>query len=137
MTGALLVTLLINSFGFGPQPMACSFPAPEPGHDPITVHVEPLPSLKDGDAGYRVKMEFDGSLSVMAAAGPITTTSERDVMIRGATEDQTFYTLGLREDGAAALNLMWTQPKDQPVRQHTRTGACENHERHMQQWLTS
>lgn len=136
MTGALVVSLFLESFGLGPAQMACTFPDPEDNQTRITVKVEPLPSLKDGQDGYRVRMEFDGSLSVLAAAGPITTTSERDVMIRGVTEDETFYTLGLREDGAAALNLMWTRPRGEAPRQHTRIGACENHERHMQKWLT-
>lgn len=117
--------------------MACSFPGADGEAQAITLRVEEITHRSDGHTGHRVRMLFDGALEVVGAAGPITTTADRDVMLRGADGNMTFYTLGLREDGAAALNLMWTRPEDEPARQHTRVGHCENHERYLEEWLTS
>ncbi len=68
-------------------------------------------------------------------AQPIDRTEDRDVLIRAETSDKTFYTIGLREDGLAALNLLQVGEAD--ALRETRQGTCRDHKVLLNTWLTS
>ncbi len=68
-------------------------------------------------------------------AQPIDRTADRDVLIRAETADSTFYTIGLRDDGRAALNLLRVDETSE--RRETRAGTCRDPEGFIDTWLTS
>ena len=133
MLTALLLATTINGYGIG-TPITCNFPAETPGGKAINVVLDPRPSLKDQPGLYRVFMDFDGIVSVRAAAQPISTTDERDILIRGMTHRNAMYSIGLRDDGVAAFNI---QPLDTETgKKSTRLGECRGHEAHIDRWLS-
>ena len=102
---------------------------------PIRVLLEPKPSLKDQPGLYRVMMRMDGGIALKALAQPIPGTEDRDVMIRGRQGKVAMFTIGLRDDGAAAFNIQKRVRTDADVVKQTRTGACRGHELHINRWL--
>ena len=131
------ITTLLESFGFGPQPVACSFPAIKGDETAIEVVMHPRPSLKDLPGLYRVEMAVNGDLRLPAAAQPLATTPSRGILVRGVMDASVFYTVGFDANGAAALNVMWANATEEgPPREITRTGRCTNYERIMDRWLS-
>lgn len=127
MISALLLTSLLHPFGFGVHPMECHFRAIQHGDTPVAVILAPLPSLKDAPGNFRVEMIVNGSLKLSAHAQPIATTPGRDVMVRGVAERAIFYTIGIDDEGHAALSVTMTEPDGAPPRRVTRVGTCQNH----------
>lgn len=134
MVTALILTTLIETLGLGPRPIACSFPGPPGQEVPIEVVIRPKPSLKDIPGLYRVEMTVNEVLKLHAAVQPIFTTETRDVMIRAAEGENTFYTVGLDDQGRAALNIMITSDPDTVPHEATRTGRCRDFERYIRRW---
>ena len=120
---------LLTSFAIGGgDGIACTF-AGETREDPVVaVTLEPVPSLKDRPGLYRVMMHL-GEAKVRANAQPIANTSEPDVMIRAKAGTETYYTIGLREDGAAAIHIA------QNGGGMTLVGDCQHHEPWFPGWL--
>ncbi|MBT8456197.1 MAG: hypothetical protein KJO15_08860 [Alphaproteobacteria bacterium] len=136
MLATLIVTTLLETLGLGPRPMTCSFVTTGPGDAAIEVVLHPRPSLKDTPGRYRVEMVVNDSLKLPASAQPIATTKGRDIMVRGVDRKDVFYTIGVDEQGNAALNVLWTKPVASAPREVTRVGTCRNHKRYIDQWLT-
>ena len=111
----------------------CDFPGEHTAERTIQVRLEPRPSLKDQPELFRVIMEMNGVISLRGTAQPIRATKERDVMIRGLRGTDASYTLGLREDGQAAIHVRTARDGDDGAL--TRTGACEGYEAHIERWL--
>ena len=133
MLTALLLALSFNGYDGG-TPITCDFPAEDAAGKSIRVVLEPRPSLKDQPGLYRVFMDFDGLVSVRAAAQPISATAERDILIRGITRKNAMYSIGLRDDGIAAFNI---QPAEGDSREKsTRLGECHGHKAHIDRWLS-
>lgn len=130
MLKAMIVTMVMEALAPGTEAIRCEFPSDDNTKQPISVVLDPRPSLKDQPGLFRVMMDLNGALSVRAAAQPIMTTDERDVLVRGITPRKSVYTIGLRDDGMAALNMK-TESADQ-----TRVGACRNFESHFERWLS-
>lgn len=130
MTKALIVSMIMEALASDTAAIKCEFPAESNTQKAISVTLEPRPSLKDQPGLFRVMMDLNGAVSVRAAAQPITSTDDRDVLVRGVTARKSIYTIGLREDGVAALNMK-TKSADT-----TRVGACRNFETHFNRWLS-
>jgi hypothetical protein len=137
MLNALILFVFVESAATENGTIRCEFPGKEGNEKPIHVVLEPNPSLKDQPGLYRVMMELNGRPSLRALAQPITTTAERDVMIRGLHGETTLYTVGLRDDGTAALNLKFGRSRDELENKLTRTGECRGFEAHLNRWLPS
>ncbi|MEM8631591.1 MAG: hypothetical protein AAGF74_10160 [Pseudomonadota bacterium] len=134
MTGIdLLTAITFGAFAATPVPIACAFDATAEGAQPVKLHIYAHDHIGGAQARFRADMRVDDDLILPASGQEITTTPERDVMIRGRTDDGTFYTLGLRDSGVAALNVMWTDTS--PARQATWLGTCTNHEGLIDTWL--
>ena len=135
---AFLVTAFIESFGPGPRILACTFPAPTDETQPISLAVEARPSLMDRVDRFRVmvQIDFDAENAVAGLAQPIERTDDRDVLIRARAADETYYTIGLRDDGLAALNLLRTVG-DEAEHLETREGACRDYKAVLDDWLQS
>ncbi len=133
---AFLVTAFIESFSPGPRILACTFPAPKEGVPPISLAVEARPSLMDRADRFRVRVQLDDNAgnSVAGLAQPIERTADRDVLIRAQAPDETYYTIGLRDDGLAALNLLRTVGEE-AEHLETREGACRDFKRVLDAWL--
>ena len=136
MVSSLLVTALIETLTQGPVPLHCAFPARGPDERPIEIVMQARPSLKDLPGLYRVEMAIDGT-GYTASAQPIIGTSGRDVLVRAAEGETTFYAVGFDDNGAAAFNVVHAAEGDLPERQVTRRGVCQNYERYIQTWSTS
>lgn len=136
MLAAFIVTTLLETLGFGPQPLICRFPPPQIGHETIKFTAVERPSLKDIPGLFRVEVRVNDAITLPGAAQPITTTQLRDVMVRAVQGEATFYTLGFDDTGAAALNILWAEDTTQPTREITRIGRCRNHERHLDRWVS-
>lgn len=134
MLTALLLSLAMD--GQDATTITCTFPSVEAGQKPIHIALEPKPSLKDQPGLYRVMMDFDGHLTVRAAAQPILATSDPDILIRGVTSKNNTYSLGLRADGMAAFNIQQFSETTQ-VDKRTRIGECRGHEALIDLWLSS
>ena len=135
---ALIISMALDSFSPGPKMLACTFPAPDRASEAIRLRVEALPSLTDSSSKFRVRLHLDEVSQYRGLAGPIDRTDARDVLIRAEALDQTFYTIGVRDDGKAALNLLRVVKRDaQPVRQETRAGSCSDFGPYIDTWLTS
>ena len=137
MLNALILFVFVESAATENGTIRCEFPGKEGNEKPIHVVLEPNPSLKDQPGLYRVMMELNGRPSLRALAQPITTTAERDVMIRGLHGETTLYTVGLRDDGTAALNLKFGRSRDELENKLTRTGECRGFEAHLNRCLPS
>ena len=141
-----MMALMIAGFldlATGPaKPIVCDFRPDQPGAAILSVRMTPVPSLKDRREVWRVKMELSaaattGRMRVRASAKPIEQTEERDVLIRGVSRSQTRFTLGLRDDGVAALSIIQPATDTTAQTEETRVGTCSNVEDHLGQWLTS
>lgn len=132
----LLVAMMMQTASLGTDgPIQCDFPSPDGLSKLIYVELEPQPSLKDQLGVYRVAMKLNGQMPLRASAQPINSTQDRDVLIQGRTPQQLTYSLGLRDDGKAALNIATPGASDAEVTKTTRIGDCHGHAAHMQRWL--
>ena len=139
---ALMVAGFIELATGPAKPIVCDFRPDTPGAVALSVRMTPVPSLKDRRELWRVKMELRAPevptpMRVRAAARPIADTEARDVLIRGETRSRTRFTVGLRDDGVAALSIFRPATADRAETQETRVGHCQNFETHMGRWLTS
>ena len=134
---ALLVSAILEIAAPDPAQLACSFPGRGPAETTISLRVEALPLQVTDRPLFRVRMHLPRLGAFKGLAQPIDMTEERDVMIRAEASDQTFYTIGLRDDGRAALNLLRVADGPEPIRHETRPGTCRDHRRLIDTWLTS
>lgn len=134
---AFLATAFIETFSPGPRMLACTFPAPTPEETPISIEVEERPSLMDRRDQFRVLVHLENERRVGGLAQPIERTVDRDVLIRAQASNDIFYTIGLREDGLAALNLLRITSERATERLETRSGACRDHQHVLDTWLNS
>jgi hypothetical protein len=135
---AFLVTAFIEAMSPGPRMLACTFPAPSPDERPISLAVEARPSLMDRVDQFRVSVHLADEGEFGGLAQPIDRTDARDVLIRARASDETFYTIGLRDDGLAALNLLKVRTEAEQSRMvETRKGACRDFKRVLDTWLSS
>lgn len=132
----LLVAMMMQTITTGPDgPIYCDFPSTDGTSKLIYVELEARPSLKDQPGLYRVAMKLNGQGPLRASATPITTTQDRDVLIQGRSKRHYTYSLGLRDDGKAALNISKPGASADEVIKTTRVGDCRGHSVHMQRWL--
>jgi hypothetical protein len=131
--GAFLVTAFIETLS--PEPLACTFPAPEPDRPPISLSVEARPSLMDRIDRFRVRVLLPKSGEIVGHARPIDRTADRDVLIRTRTAGKAFLTIGLRDDGSAALDFLRVTSSDGFERVETREGACRDYHDVLDRWL--
>ncbi|MEM0947691.1 MAG: hypothetical protein AAGK37_09815 [Pseudomonadota bacterium] len=136
MSIGLILLATLEATGLGGPEMHCSFPPHRPGDKAIEIVMQGRPSLKDLPGLYRVEMKINGN-GLQASAQPILGTEDRDVLVRAATGDTTFYAVGFDDKGAAALNVVWAKTGENPETQMTRTGHCRNFERYIHTWSTS
>ena len=137
MSIPLILTMLLETLGTEPRPLACTFPADRPDRSHLEVLVTARPSLKDLPGLYRVRMEVDGKLHISGAAQPLSSTEGRDVIVRATMDRQVYYTLGVDETGAAALNVMDTAVVDEEPAEVTRVGHCRNYQPYLRTWAPS
>ena len=136
LLNALILTVFVDFTGqMGSTAIHCDFPGATPEDKPIRVVLDPHPSLKDQPGLYRVMMDLNGLVSLKAAAQPIQTTEDRDILIRGARGKAATFTIGLRDDGRAAFNMQTRGAEDANVKKSTRIGACRGYEAHLNKWL--
>ncbi|MEL6168494.1 MAG: hypothetical protein AAFR35_07365 [Pseudomonadota bacterium] len=137
MTGALLALLAtgaIDSVALPVSgPLECRF-QPESGAAPISLRVAPVP-MQHATGLHGVEMTVDDKMTLQGVAGAITTTPQRDVMIRGMAERRVIYTLGVAENGDAALNVLWATTKESPLAQVTHIGRCHDAGDLIGRWL--
>ena len=136
MLETIVVIAMLQSVESLPQGIHCQFSAPPEGGKTVSVVLDPMPSLKDQPGLYRVMMEIEGKMTLKAAVQPITSTDDRDVLIRAKSEQAAVVTLGMRADGVAALTMS-TPGATTETRQSTRIGACNGAEHHINRWLPS
>ncbi len=134
---ALLIALLTGLFGDTPEtdPLICRF-TPADDATPIELRVEDRKASAAAPGLYVVEIEVDKRLTLQGHAGAITTTPQRDVMIRGVVKSEIVYTLGVNEGGDAALNVLWLDTEG-AVEQVTHTGQCRNVATHIDRWVPS
>lgn len=137
MLNALILVAFVETFGTGPTAIKCDFPGEAMTQKPIQIVLEPRPSLKDRPGLFRVAMVLNGQTSMKALAQPIAGTDDRDIMIRGISRRKSTVTIGLRDDGAAALNMKTRKSGSDEVSQSTRLGECRDFETHINRWLPS
>jgi len=119
---------LLTGFALGGEPeIACTFKGDTMDEPVVSVTLEPVPSLKDRPGLHRVMMKVDDA-KVRANAQPIDATVETDVMIRARTRSDTLLTIGLREDGVAAIHVVGGETE------LTLHGRCEQHEEWFPLW---
>ena len=136
MLNALILTVFVETFApMGSTAIHCDFPGRDAAETSIHVTLDPQPSLKDQPGLYRVTMGLNGRMSLKASAQPIHSTEDRDILIRGITARKSMYTIGLRDDGVAALNMQTKRAGDDEVSKATRIGACRNFEAQLDRWL--
>lgn len=132
----VLVAMMMQTLSLGPDgPIYCDFPSHDGASKMIYIELEPRPSLKDQPDLFRVAMKLNGKGPLRASAQPITSTQDRDVLIQGRSKQRYTYSLGLRDDGKAALNISKPGASSAEVIKTTRTGDCHGHRLHMQRWL--
>ena len=136
MSVGLILLAMLETTAPGDREMHCTFPPDRPGDKAIEIVMQGRPSLKDLPGLYRVEMTINGN-GIKAAAQPILGTEGRDVLVRAAAGDTTFYAVGFDDKGAAALNVVRTKEGQNPETQLTRTGYCRNFERYIHTWSTS
>lgn len=134
---AFLATALIETLAPGPRMLACTFPAPSPADAAISLEVEARPSLMDRDGQFYVLVHLGDERRVGGLAQPIDRTTDRDVLIRAQASEELFYTIGLRDDGLAALNLLRIRPTPDAERVETRSGECRDYQKVLDTWLSS
>lgn len=137
MLGAMLFSVMLSGVEAETRSITCEFPGRDSAEKRIIVTLEPRPSLKDQPGKFRVIMDLNERVTVRAAAAPITSTEERDILIRGITRKKSMYTIGLRDDGAAALNMQTKKAGAEEVTKSTRTGTCRGFDALLEKWLPS
>ena len=137
MLNALITLVFVESAAMQSGAIQCEFPGKEGNEKPIHVVLEPNPSLKDRPGLYRVMMELDGRSPLRGLAQPIVATAGRDIMIRGLHGNTKMYTVGLQEDGTAALNLKSGSSRKELETKMTRLGECRGFEAYLNRWLPS
>lgn len=137
MIQAMILAATVGSFGATDLPIHCEFPGRDAAEKTITVELDPRPSLKDQPGKFRVIMEMNERVALRAAAQPIPTTDERDILVRAITRKKNVYTIGLRDDGAAALNIRKTRIEGAEPESSTRVGQCVNYGTYFERWLSS
>ena len=136
MLGTLAVVAMLQGYNVQGNAIECVFPPTGTGSKTIRVSLEPSPSLKDRPGLFRVMMTFGGSVRLRASAQPIASTEERDMLIQARGAREMVVTLGLRDDGAAALNMHPGTARDTD-KPGTRIGACSGATRYFDRWLSS
>lgn len=131
LVAMIMQTISLNSDG----PIHCDFPSHDGASKMIVIQLEPRPSLKDQPGLYRVAMTLNGQGPLRASAQPILSTEDRDILIQGRSKRHYTYSLGLRDDGKAALNISKPGASSDEVIKSTRIGDCHGHKVHMQRWL--
>ncbi len=134
---ALAITAAVGTLSAGPHMVSCTFPATAPGEGTIRVAVEARPSLMDVDERYRISLHLGDEGEAPGLAQPIDRTEERDVLIRARASNDLVYTIGLRDDGRAALNLLRIARSAGGARTETREGHCHDHRPLLNAWLRS
>lgn len=137
MLQAALLAAIVAATAPEDAPIECRFPGTDAAEKTIRILLEPKPSLKDQPGLYRVIMEMNERVSLRASARPISSTSERDILLHAVTRKKSVYSLGLRDDGRAALNIRKPDPDGGEADKSTRMGHCSNFKEHMDRWLTS
>ena len=134
MVEALILGAMMETIGLGTRPMACTFPGTQVGEDAIEVVLTPRPSLKDLPGLYRVEMAVNGALRLPAAAQPITTTDQEDIMVRASDRPSRIYTVGVDAKGNAALNLLVRDDPNAAPHEAMRVGHCRNYQKALKKW---
>ena len=134
---ALLASALLDLAAPGSKLLACHFPAPDPGKAAISVKVEATPSLQDRADLFHIRMHLGRVGEYGGLVQPIDRTDDRDVLIHAKTAGDIFYSIGLRDDGQAALNRLTFRDKKASKARETRSGTCSNFENYLDDWLTS
>lgn len=119
---------ILTSFALGGHAISCTFAGETPAEPVLAVTMEPVPSLKDRPGLYRVILSL-GDGSVRGNAQPIASQESDAVMIRAKNGASSYYTIGLRRDGMAAMHV---SEGDARV---TLTGRCQHHEPWVAGWL--
>lgn len=132
MLNALIFISFLTGAASGDD-FRCLFPGTETSEKPIEVTVRPHPSLKDRPGLFRVTMDLNGLVEVKAHAQPVN--GEADVLIQGRLGPTATYTLGLRTDGLAALNLKTATAGAEPRNRLTRAGECRGFRTIIDRWL--
>ena len=136
MLETIIVIAMLQSVEGLPTGIHCEFPAAETNGKAMRVVLDPMPSLKDQPGLYRVMMEIEGKMTLKAAVQPIQSTAERDVIVMAKSTKSAVVTLGMREDGAAAMTMRLAGQQTAET-QSTRIGACFGAEHHINLWLPS
>lgn len=138
MLNTLILLMFVESFGaMQTEAISCDFPGLDVAERSIHVVLAPRPSLKDQPGLYRVMMEMNGQVTLRAAARPIHSTDDRDVLIRSVVGQRSVYSIGLRDDGKAALNMQTRRSGETEIDKSTRIGECYGYERFINRWLPS
>jgi hypothetical protein len=131
---AMMISAVMDLSAPAERVLACTFPSADESRRPISVKVEALPSLRDADGIFRIRLSLESAGAFRGMAQPIERTTDRDVLIRAEAGEGTFYTIGLRDDGRAALNLLRADPSEY---RETRAGTCRDPQNVLDTWLTS
>ncbi|MEM9970134.1 MAG: hypothetical protein AAF762_03400, partial [Pseudomonadota bacterium] len=129
----VLLVMTLQGLHAQPSGISCEFPSTGSGDHGIALWLDDRPSLKDQPGLYRVELRMDGDTRVLATAQPVTTTDARDALVVARPAETVVLTLGLRDDGKAALSLR--QGVDGKA--ETRIGTCRGHEQPLRRWLAS
>lgn len=99
------------------------------GTDGVYIVLEPSPSLWDRPDQFRLRVTMNDR-TMLAKARPIADTQDRDVMINTTGKRSRALSIGLREDGRAALNI-----RSQNAEPRTLRGACNGNLEVIDRWL--
>ncbi len=132
MLELMLVVTMLEGAQIEATGIECRFPQMSEEHRVIHLKLDPMPSLKDQPGLYRVMMNLNGKMKMKAQAQPIETTGHRDVLVLARSKSETIYTLGMRDDGSAALTM---RRNDEVA--PARIGSCRGHEALMNAWVPS
>ena len=133
MLETIALVAMLQSVQNQTEGIHCLFPADDGGGKTLQVVLDPMPSLKDQPGLYRVFMEIEGQVTLKAAAQPIATTEDRDVLFLARHGQDSVFTLGVQENGQAALS----QRTSQTSKAKTRLGVCAGAAQHINRWLPS
>ena len=115
----------------GEVAMTCSFPPNAGDKGPtIAVSVTPTPSLRDLPGLYRVRLDVNQTLHLQGTVRRALNTELDAVVLKGASDRQFLYAIGLHRSGEAVLTIQ--APVDLPP--STRPGRCIGHDKPMQHW---
>ena len=132
MWETVLLVLTLQTTEAAASGFSCDFQALDGAQKGISMTFNDRPSLKDQPGLYRVEVHMDGHDALLATAQPITTTDERDALVL-ARPNGAVMTVGVREDGQAAMSLRHTAAGEP----ETWIGTCRGYEGPLQRWLAS